>query len=862
MSVAVLLALALSAGLPADLQGWQWQQQDRLGRLTGACAGGQELADLLADPEYRLALAQTELLRVCRAVDLQKMRALPNGEAFATWLLGDADLIEGLLASGPVGDMGKSVYTLYCLWQVDPELRLPLSTDPPPSPEQAAVAAAKPATTCPAWLRNMALGFALLNQGAYEPGKMASAGTVERYRFYRRSVAGGIMHPMFFALQPWEMRWTLDLRAGDDVEYISRQRDSRKGDYAGACWEVAYLGYNQFGDTIQGPLYHMPWRHAVPEGEIWKRTGGVCGTLSTYGSRSANLHGIPSRTAGQPGHCAYAIRFERGKWDIAYYVDWPTSLGTFWGGSWTHMALMEAIYDRDAEQRRAMQHTWQAHLSQPQITWGDAQWQFYEVQSNSFPDLSKLQPTRAGVMSGFGVGSLATGGGGFAAVLNGQLHVSRGGKLRISVNADDGARLYLGTELVAQTGKPATVRDIPAGSYPYRIEYHDIGGARSLDVKIEPVNVGKAEVLAYEQALSVLPTHYTVWREYGARMQSDETVTPDTWLSLSERCAKALVDHQEAAWQWQMDYPASRLQDGTQQAKKGWLLDLHRILRQDAAARFEAYPYDGILNRQADYLKTDKAGLVAFARSLLPIHAVAGDDYLNRTITWAKNRFPNDAGVMMQLALGMASAFQAAGRGVDGTRGWFEQAITAAEQAGDAKSFAMASDLADQLIKRDPVADRQLNAQQARDWPALEAFPGRLVSADGVLRLSSAKYDTPLLHRACLRDVPGGGFFHTDSEKAPTATVVLPGPAVLSGLVLVNRYESNTGRQIPLKVSCSEDDKTWRELATLTTDQKVWRVDLQATAPRARYVRLTADHGERSEFFHLRNVLVYGQPLY
>ena len=51
--------------------------------------------------------------------------------------------------------------------------------------------------------------------------------------------------------------------------------------------------------------------------------GGVCGTVSTYGSAAAQVHGIPSAAIGQPGHCAYIIRVGQ-EWPVANSVTWPS----------------------------------------------------------------------------------------------------------------------------------------------------------------------------------------------------------------------------------------------------------------------------------------------------------------------------------------------------------------------------------------------------------------------------------------------------------------------------------------------------------------------------------------------------------
>ena len=76
--------------------------------------------------------------------------------------------------------------------------------------------------------------------------------------------------------------------------------------YTDACWAAPYTGNNFFGDTIQGPLFYVPWRDVNTSAENTQVIGGVCGGLSYFGTMAAQAHGIPAYPVGQPGHCAYA----------------------------------------------------------------------------------------------------------------------------------------------------------------------------------------------------------------------------------------------------------------------------------------------------------------------------------------------------------------------------------------------------------------------------------------------------------------------------------------------------------------------------------------------------------------------------
>ena len=112
------------------------------------------------------------------------------------------------------------------------------------------------------------------------------------------------------------------------------------------------------------------------------------------------------------------------------------------------------------------------------------------------------------------------------------------------------------------------------------------------------------------------------------------------------------------------------------------------------------------------------------------------------------------------------------------------------------------------------------------------------------------------------------GYFDTNGEANPWAQLQLPGEAEISGIVLVDRYEypPESAWDVPLKVSLSADGKSWSEAARFDRSQAVYRVDLRAKPPRARYVRierLTLDPAKpNTGRLHFRNFLVYGRKLY
>ena len=60
----------------------------------------------------------------------------------------------------------------------------------------------------------------------------------------------------------------------------------------------------------------------------------------------------------------------------------------------------------------------------------------------------------------------------------------------------------------------------------------------------------------------------------------------------------------------------------------------------------------------------------------------------------------------------------------------------------------------------------------------------------------------------------------------------------------------------------SEDGDNWRTVVHDEEIRPVYRVDLQAAPPRARFVRVRRTAGAKDEFFHLNKILVYGKKLY
>lgn len=146
------------------------------------------------------------------------------------------------------------------------------------------------------------------------PGKF---NPVRRYKFFQRQEARGLLHPNYKNLCAWELRFVVANPGqdwdDDSYEFAAKAINLPWDKYQIACWSATYTGTSRFGDTVQGGAYNLPYADES-SAETTLLNGGVCGAMSHLGAVAAMAHGIPAYTCGQPGHCAYAVRPERGKW--------------------------------------------------------------------------------------------------------------------------------------------------------------------------------------------------------------------------------------------------------------------------------------------------------------------------------------------------------------------------------------------------------------------------------------------------------------------------------------------------------------------------------------------------------------------
>jgi len=167
----------------------------------------------------------------------------------------------------------------------------------------------------------------------------------------------------------------------------------------------------------------------------------------------------------------------------------------------------------------------------------------------------------------------------------------------------------------------------------------------------------------------------------------------------------------------------------------------------------------------------------------------------------------------------------------------------------------------------DRMAPGKRGKVTGKKWPTTLGG-GELLSKDGLLKTSTTSgYEDPINYRDALEaegrnSTRGGTAFHTGKEISPWGMVVLPGPADITGITVVNSGGGqNGGRQVPLKVWISEDGEKFTEVFSSSANQEEWNVPMP-TPRRAKYVKVGRTPEQRDEFFHLSKILVYGKKLY
>lgn len=174
---------------------------------------------------------------------------------------------------------------------------------------------------------------------------------LRRYKFFRAQEKAGNLHPNYKNLRPWELRFVVGNVAQDwddgSFEWCAKNINLPWDRYQSSCWAAVYTDPSYYGDSVQSGEYQWPFL-TESRAELTHKNGGVCGSMSHLGAWAAMAHGIPAYTCGQPGHCAYAVRPERGKWIGGFGgPDGGMHTNIFGNQAPTSYLLMETVFKDD-----------------------------------------------------------------------------------------------------------------------------------------------------------------------------------------------------------------------------------------------------------------------------------------------------------------------------------------------------------------------------------------------------------------------------------------------------------------------------------------------------------------------------------
>jgi hypothetical protein len=376
-----------------------------------------------------------------------------------------------------------------------------------------------------------------------------------------------------------------------------------------------------------------------------------------------------------------------------------------------------------------------------------------------------------------------------------------------------------------------------------------MGGARGLDLAVSTATPYDQEIhVLYKEATIKNPGDYEAWTALAHYLNRCTNTPYPAWTEFGNGVARNFVDHQQVAWQLLHTFYLPQVQKQQPDKVLATLQKLHRQMPQSKRPTAELFNFKAVLNQQAALLSNNPQQCLDLFSTLMDVNF--GNGYFGHIMQWGSEKFIKDemfSAPYIQIIGAVAKTKDSKGLG-----GFLGSAIREAAMAGNIATFQQLSDLNDQFA---PIPEEQKKEKQM--------FTAPLLSHKGLLQTSTTSgWENPANYRQVISEWATTGNFHTGNETAPWAKVVLPGMAEITGVYLENVYTQNNGRQVPIEVWVSEDDQKWTKVFESEQANNEWKVDLSDKPVRAKYVKACRIAGNRSEFFHLRKIQVYGKKLY
>lgn len=347
---------------------------------------------------------------------------------------------------------------------------------------------------------------------------------------------------------------------------------------------------------------------------------------------------------------------------------------------------------------------------------------------------------------------------------------------------------------------------------------------------------------AYKQALAAQPLDQPAWMEYVAWLRDSRKLDALQWKKVHDEALAALAAYPEAAWEVILAVQSTMMKDVPPDERMPFLLAFHNVIASQKGPVMWDLPK--ALDEQVKMLGNPALEL-EFFEQVVTLEAKS-ESWLAPVVAWGSERFGKGGNTTWFEALGRGLATGSGGVAGDSTRKALRPAILAAAATGNVEAFQALA--------------KVVTPTEFPKLPPMEPFAGELLSSGGLLQLSTTSgWDAPESHAAVLEEK--GGRLHTDSEVRPHVLVRLAKLGELSGIVVADASTGyNASRLVPVKISISEDGRSWQEVFRSEKPGGPWRVPLDGKAARVAWVKVERDD-DRKEVFHLSAIHVYGRRL-
>lgn len=357
----------------------------------------------------------------------------------------------------------------------------------------------------------------------------------------------------------------------------------------------------------------------------------------------------------------------------------------------------------------------------------------------------------------------------------------------------------------------------------------------------------------YARACRAWPTHYGAWRAWGEWIVRARRPLGE-YRKFALAAAAALKGWRQPLWDLLTPYFRRVMERKGANVLAVALMELAPALRQDDGRIQEEGNFEAAIKKWAEPLAENPVLMEQVSMAVLTAQG-GTRNYFAQTLAWCGDFIIDDEKRLAKLLDLASKTSKSKNKGAAvPQQSFLAPLILAASENGNISVFRKLSALQDKVSKYKPKGKR---------YPSRD-FDAALISDEGLLRTSSSPNgDTPGAYARALDGRPcTGNAFRTDKETAPWAMVMLPEPAVVKGIVVVDAGKDAKSRalQTPFDVQLSEDGQNWQTVLTESDARETYRVDL--TKNRHKYlcvrVRRSPD-AEKEEPFSLAKILVYGR---